>query len=129
MGIFRLIGAYIAGAWRFSLRTPLRFAAGYGGLPPLYIFLFLILFPIGLLLVLLGFDLVEIDRWLDAQGGWLDALFSVVFQIVCGIGILICLFAIGCAIFDRKNPEKPGIGCALLAAVAAYFLWFGMMYK
>ena len=127
MGIARLIRAYVAWAWRFSLRSFLRFAAGYGRLPALFIFLFLILFPVGLLLVLLGFDLGDVDRWLDAHGGLFDALGSLLFQIACGIGLLICLVALGGFLFDRGNPERPGFGCAILALVVGYFLWFGMI--
>jgi hypothetical protein len=33
---------------------------------------------------------------------------------------------IGGAIFDRKNPERPGFGCAALAVIVAYFAWFGV---
>jgi hypothetical protein len=47
--------------------------------------------------------------------------------VVSGLVILLCLVMIGGAIFDRGNPERPGLGCALLAVVVAYFAWFGMV--
>ena len=46
---------------------------------------------------------------------------SFLFRAVCGLVMLLCLFVIGSALFDRGNPERPGFGCALLAVVVTYF--------
>ena len=130
MGPLRWIGGLIAGLWRFSRSgwmggdLGLRFGSGSAAL---YTLLFLILFLVGLGLVLLGFDLNQVDRWIDAQGGWLDAVGSFLFRVACALVLLVCLFAIGGALFDRKNPERPGLGCAFLALITGYFAWFGII--
>ena len=129
MAPFRWI-AWLTGAlWRFSQRSWID--TGIGLRPrsrasALVLFLFLVTFPIGLVLVLLGFSLGDVDLWLEAQAGWLDAVGSFLFRAACGLVLLLCLFMIASAIFERKNPERPGIGCALTAIVVAYFAWFGV---
>ena len=95
----------------------LRFGSGGAAL---YTFLFLI----GLALVLLGFDLGDVDRWLDAQGRWIEAVANLLFRAVSAGFTLLCRFMIGWAIFGRRNPEKPGLGCAFFALIGAYFAWF-----
>lgn len=112
------IGGALRGLWGFARRA--------GAASP-WLLLALILFVVGLVLVLLGFDLNRVDAWLEAHGGWFDAVASLVFQGLCGLVLLLCLFSIGGALFDRDNPERPGFGCALLALVVAYFAWFGMI--
>jgi hypothetical protein len=127
---FRWIAWLIGALWRFSRRSWIDTGVGLAprsGASALYLFLFLIFFLIGLVLMLLGFDLGDVDAWLDAQAGWLDAAGSFLFRAVCGLAVLLCLFTIGSAIFERKNPERPGVGCALLALVVAYFAWFGVI--
>lgn len=130
MAPFRWIAWLVGALWRFSRRSWIDTGIGLRPRSPasaLVLFLFLIFFIVGLVLMALGFDLGEVDAWIDAQGGWLDAIFSFLFRVVSGLVILLCLLMIGGAIFDRKNPERPGIGCALLAVVVAYFAWFGMI--
>ena len=114
MGIFGWLGGF----WRFALR--------FGAVAP-WLFLSFLLFVIGLVLVLFGFDLGEVDRWIDAQGGWLGALGSALVRLVSGLVILLCLLTIGLAIFGRRSAERPGPGCAVLALVVAYFAWFGLI--
>jgi uncharacterized membrane protein len=131
MGPFRWITWLVGALWRFSRRSWIDTGLGLrprSGASALVLFLFLIFFLIGALLMLLGFDLGEVDRWIDAQGGWLDALGSFLFRAVCGLVILLCVLAVLAAIFDRKNPEKPGIGCVILALIVGYFAWFGMVH-
>jgi hypothetical protein len=129
MAPFRWVFWLIGALWRFSRRSWIDTGIGLrprSGASALVLFLFLIFFLVGLVLMLLGFDLGKVDAWIDAQGGWLDAVGSFLFRAACGLVILLCLFMIGGAIFDRKNPERPGIGCAALAIVVAYFAWFGV---
>ena len=97
------------------------------GSSALVLFLFLIFFLIGLVLVVLGFDLADVDRWLESNGGWIEAIAEFLFRAVCALIVLICLLTIGGAIFDRRNPERPGFGCAFLALIVAYFAWFGVI--
>jgi hypothetical protein len=129
MAPFRWIAWLIGALWRFSRRSWIDTGIGLrprSGASALILFLFLIFFPIGLVLMALGFDLGDVDRWIDARAGWLDAVFSLLFRVACGLVVLLCLFMIGDAIFDRRNPDRPGIGCALLAFVVGYFAWFGV---
>lgn len=129
MAPFRWI-AWLTGAlWRFSRRSWIDTGTGLrprSGSSALLLFLFLVFFLIGLLLVLLGFDLGALDALIDAQAGRIDSVASFLFRAVCGLVLLLCLFTVGSAIFDRKNPERPGVGCALVAVLVAYFAWFGV---
>lgn len=89
------------------------------------------LFLIGILLTLLGlifgFDLTDVDLWLEAHGGWFAAIGNLIFRIVCGFVFLICAFVAIAPFFFRKDvdADKPGWGCALLAVPVAYFAWVG----
>lgn len=114
MGMFGWLG----GLWRFAL--------SFGAAAP-WLFLGFLIFLVGLVLVLLGFDLGDVDRWIKAQGGWLEALGSALVRLVSGLVILLCLVTIGLAIFGRRKSERPGVGCAILAAAVAYFAWFGLL--
>jgi hypothetical protein len=129
MAPFRWIAGLTGALWRFSRRSWIDTGTGLrprSGASALYLFLFLIFFLIGLVLLLLGFSLGDVDALIDAQAGRIDAVASFLFRVVCGLVILLCLFMIGGAIFDRNNPERPGVGCALVAIVVAYFAWFGV---
>jgi len=113
MGMFGWIG----GLWRFML--------GLGAVAP-WLFLSFLIFLIGLVLVLLGFDLNDVDRWIEAQGGLFDAIGTFLFRAGCGVVLLLCALAIGLALFGRRDAERPGLGCAALALVVGYFAWFGV---
>jgi hypothetical protein len=129
MAPFRWIAWLIGALWRFSRRSWIDTGIGLrprSGASALYLFLFLIFFLIGLVLLLLGFSLGDVDALIDTHAGRIDAVASFLFRLVCGLVILLCLFTIGGAIFDRKNPERPGVGCALVAVLVAYFAWFGV---
>jgi hypothetical protein len=120
------------------------------GASALKLFFFLIFFVVGLVLVLLGFDLDDVDRWLDAQGGWLDAIGTLAFRGLSGLILLICvgMVAGGVAQWFGKPDAKATrraklgrtqangadsddgrIGCLAMgiAAVIGYFAWFGMI--
>jgi hypothetical protein len=130
MGPLRWIGRFIAGLWNFSRSgwmgadLGLRFGSGAAAL---YTFLFVIFFLIGLVLVVLGFGLVDVDRWLESNGGWIEAIADFLFRAVCAGIVLLCLFTVGGAIFGRRSPDRPGFGCAFLALIVAYFAWFGVI--
>lgn len=90
-------------------------------------------FVLGLLLSLLGlvfgFDLGDVDRWLEAHGGWFEALGDLLFRAVCGLIFLFCLALVGTVVYAwRSEPEnRLGMGCGVLAAfVIGYFAWIGM---
>jgi hypothetical protein len=129
MAPFRWIAWLIGALWRFSRRSWIDTDIGLrprSGASALYLFLFLIFFLIGLVLLLLGFNLGSLDALIDARAGRIDSVAGFLFRVLSGLVILLCLFMIGGAIFDRDNPERPGVGCALVAALVAYFAWFGM---
>lgn len=101
----------IAFLWSFSRRSWIDVGMGLrprSGASALVLFLFLIFFIVGLLLVMLGFNLGDVDRWIDAQSGWLDAVGTFLFRAICGLVLLLCAFMVWSALFDRKNPERAG---------------------
>ena len=129
MAPFRWIAWLIGALWRFSRRSWIDTGIGLrprSGASALYLFLFLIFFLIGLVLLLLGFSLGDVDASIDAHAARIDAVAGFLFRAVCGLVILLCLLTIGSALFDRRNPERPGVGCALVAVLVAYFAWFGV---
>jgi len=130
MNPFRWIRRLVSGLWSFSRASYIDVGRGLrpgSRASGLFIFLFLIFFLIGLVLVLLGFDLVEIDNWIETQSGWLDAVGTILFRIVCGLVVLLAGFTVWGAIFNRKDPNRPGFGCAIGAIIIGYFAWFGVI--
>jgi hypothetical protein len=130
LGPLLWIPRLIAALWRFSRRSwvgidpDLRPRSPASGL---VLFLFLLFFLIGLVLVLLGVDLAAVDRWIDRQLVWLEPAASLLFRILSGLVMLLCAFMLGWALLGRDEPERPGIGCSLVALIVAYFAWFGMV--
>lgn len=137
MGIFRFIGRFIRGLWAISRASWVSITPELrprSGASALYLFLFLVFAIVALILLALGIDLDTADRWIDAQGGWLDALGTALFRLLCGV-VLLCsagvvLGGLWQAVFRRgKTKEEDRIGCLAIgvAAVIGYFAWFGMM--
>ena len=130
MNPFRWIGRLVSGLWSFSRASHADVGMGLrpgSGASGLVIFLFLVFFLIGLVLVLLGFDLVDVDNWIDSQSGWFETIGTLLFRIVCGIVVLLAVVTVWGAIFDRKDPDRPGFGCAIGAIIVGYFAWFGVI--
>jgi len=88
--------------------------------------LFLVFFVIGVVLALLGFDLAEVDRWLDARGGWIETIGIILFRGFWALVFLVCMGIIVTAPFMRDDPDRLGYGCLLGLAIVAWFAWFGM---
>lgn len=118
------------------------FAAMFGWLRPVFallarfgpwMVLAAILFLVGIVLTLLGavfgFSLDDVDLWLEAHGGFFNAVGNLLFRIGCGFVFLLCLFlALSPLLYRRdKSEERPGWGCALLAIPVGYFAWIGMV--
>lgn len=90
-------------------------------------FLTLFFIVVGAALLAMGFDLNEVDRWLDAQGGWLNALGTLLFKIILAMICLIAVVSVGAALVKQKEGRwKPSFGIALGAAVVAYFAGVGL---
>src|SRR5688572_11231208 len=122
----RLIGAL----WRFSRRSWIDVGMGLrprSGSSALVLFLFLIFFLVGLVLLLLGFSLGDLDRWIDANAGSLDAVATFLFRALCGMILLACILTAGIVLFDRKGEDRLGWGYAAGAALIGYFAWFGLI--
>ena len=122
----RLIGAL----WRFSRRSWIDTGMGLrprSGSSALVLFLFLVFFLVGLVLLLLGFSLGDLDRWIDANAGSLDAIASLLFRALCGLILLGCILTAGSVLFGRKSANRLGWGYAVGALAIGYFAWFGMI--
>ncbi|HEY5723284.1 MAG TPA: hypothetical protein VIT45_13270 [Allosphingosinicella sp.] len=120
----------IAFLWSFSRRSWIDVGMGLrprSGSSALVLFLFLVFFLIGLVLMLLGFSLGDLDNWLDANAGSLDAIASLMFRALCGLILLVCALTVGMVLFDRKSPDRLGWGYAAGALVIGYFAWFGLI--
>ncbi len=101
--IWRLIRG-IWGLFRIML-VAVAYSVGAGGL---YGFLFMGFFAVGLVLVLFGFDLDAVDRWLDARAGWFDWAGTILFKSLLAIILVGCVFVVGKGIYDRLPlPGRP----------------------
>lgn len=119
----------IAFLWSFSRRSWIDVGMGLrprSGSSALVLFLFLIFFLIGLALMLFGFGFGQVDRWLDAQGGWLDAGGSLLFRALFGLIVLVCFIVVAGSLFDWRNPDRLGLAYSVAALVIGYFAWFGL---
>jgi uncharacterized membrane protein YraQ (UPF0718 family) len=131
----RWIGRFLSGLWGISRRSWVTVDSDLRPRSPasgLYLFLFLLFFIIGLVLVLLGVDLDRLDLWIEAQGGWLDALGSALFRVFCGLILAVCAFAVVGGVAQRIVPsmqgeDRIGIGMMIGAALVGYFAWFGVV--
>lgn len=120
------------------------------GSSALLLFLVMVFGLVAIILRLLGIDLIDADRWLDAQSGWIEAVASLAFRGLCGLIFFACVVTVGAASVQRVmhlggkerrrsglhaggrpgNADKTGnIGCFAVgsATVLGYFTWFGMM--
>lgn len=108
-----------------------------GGLRPgsgasqLYLFLILIFFVIGGVLMLLGFDLGEVDGWLDAHADGFELIGTVIFKALLAVILFFCAVIIGAGIYERVVPGKGerdfGWGLMIGALVVGYFVWVGLV--
>ncbi|HVK80369.1 MAG TPA: hypothetical protein VM915_07130 [Verrucomicrobiae bacterium] len=118
------LGRFFGGLWRSARAWPVPGIPGVRIGSPLAVgltFLILLFGLIGVALVAFGFDLDRVDLWLDAQGGWLDIVGKLIFRLILGVIVLMCAILVLGWLFDRKNPDRPGWGLALGAAVVAWF--------
>ena len=113
------MGRFLAWLWDLARFFPtvapgIRFGSGSS---VLLTFLFFVFFLIGLVLVLLGFDLGEVEAWLDSHADLFDLIGTILFKgLLLGI-LAICLLIATSPITDRSNKDRPG-GCMILIAIA-----------
>ncbi|MES2711317.1 MAG: hypothetical protein V4653_07020 [Pseudomonadota bacterium] len=112
-----------------------------------YLFLCAILFAIGLALVLLGFNLADVDRWIYSHTGWWELIGNIIMKMFWGALLLGCLTIAGMGFYDRfyslyrwirpetravadarPKPEEVGWGLIVTCIVVSYFAVIGLIY-
>jgi hypothetical protein len=91
----RFIAEFLGSLWRSAMFwriSPLEDVRTGSNLAGCLMFLVMVFAIVGVILVALGFDLNEVDLWLDAQGGWLDFVGSVLFRGFVWAVFLFCVF-------------------------------------
>lgn len=131
--------------WRIARGSRVDVGLGLrpgSGASALYLFLFLVFLLAGLVLVLLGVDLDDADRWLDRQAGWLDLLGGLALRTVFGLVLLACAGVLVDGIWSRLaagrtqgatarrhlrrgGTERTGWGGMIVAVVLGYFAAIG----
>jgi hypothetical protein len=151
---FKLIAGLVRWLWQASMLLRYPFDSGErtgSRAAGLYMFLVLLFVVLGVVLVVLGFDLDRIDRWLDGHGSGIDWGASLLFRIFSGFVFLLSLaFAgmmlagllqrlrgqpleVGAPDSDEECAEQASVGsgslgCGFLVALTiAYFAWFGII--
>ncbi len=115
----------------------------------LYVALFLFFFAVGALALLFGFSLGDVDNWLDANGGWIETIGTILFRLFCAFVLLMCAAVAVMCIYEgvdrirrRGHALPPGakpareegesslsLGCMGMAALLiGYFAWFGVFF-
>jgi hypothetical protein len=70
---------------------------------------FLVGLALSLAGAIFGFDLGNVDRWLERHEGFIGAAGDLLFRIGCGFVLLVCVATLAGAIFGRRSPD-PGPG-------------------
>ena len=118
-----MIGRFFSWLWSLARLFPtaipgVRFG---GGASVLLTFLFLVFFIAGLMLVGFGFDLDEVDVWLDRHADLFGLIGTILFKgLLLGV-LAICLLVVSSPVIDRSNKDRPG-GCMILIAIAIGYL-------
>ena len=75
----------------------------------IYTFLFLIFVVIGLILVALGFDLQQVDVWLNAHSSWFLLIGDILWRGGCALVLLICLLGFSSLVkgLSTTPPSPP----------------------
>ncbi|MFM5949322.1 MAG: hypothetical protein ACKOPM_08840 [Novosphingobium sp.] len=98
MNPFKLVAGFVRWLWDLSMvaRHPVDSGLRPGSaIAGLYMFLFLFFLAIGLVLMALGFDLGDVDRWLEANGSGIEGAADLLFRGFMGLIFLFSLLAAG----------------------------------
>lgn len=151
--VLRWIGRMIVLIWQLCRASWVN--VGHGLRPhslasAAYLFMYVMLVLIGLALVLLGFNLADVDRWLDQNTYWWELLGTIVLKLFWGALLAGCLLILGLGLGERAyrlfrwfRPGKPvaaggrtragakdrivGWGFIVTAIVVGYFAFLGVI--
>lgn len=122
-----MIGRFFGWLWSvaryFPTQAPgIRFGSASSAL---LTFLFFVFFIAGLILVLLGFDIGEVEDWLDRHADLFDLIGTILFKGLLVFVLAICGLVVGATVygwFAKRTPGQPKEagpgGCLTLAAIA-----------
>lgn len=129
-GIFDAIGAFIGQLWRtaqFWRISPVEGVRTGSNLAGCLMFLVMLFTIVAVILVTLGFDLADVDRWIDTQAGWLDFVGSVLFRGLVWLVFLFCVLACAVmiwALFADRESLGSLWGAFFGFLVLALIAWF-----
>ena len=96
----------------------------------LWISLILLLLAIALSLVglVVGFDLGDVDLWIDDHIDLFHGIGDLLWRIGCGFVLLCCVGGAWVSTLgrDKAKGERIGWGCLVAAIPIAWFAWIGM---
>lgn len=111
--MFRFIGDFLSRLWRFSnfwRVSPIGEARIGSPLAGGLLFLFLLFCTIGLILTVLGwvfgFDLGDVDVWLDSQAGWMKLVGAFLIQKALMAFVLLMCVAIAAAMLMDEDSRR-----------------------
>src|SRR5262245_40079038 len=130
--MFRFVGEFLGRLWRFAnfwRVSPIGQARIGSPLAGGLLFLFLLFFSMGVVLVVLGsifgFDLTDVDAWLAVQGPWMDFVGKLLIQkVLMAIVLLFCIIGAAALIMDLKGSNLMSIAKILLMLLACLFVGY-----
>ena len=114
----RFVARFFGFLWRMSrggaLGGDLGLRIGSGG-AALYTFLWLVFLVVAIVLVVMGFDLEAVDRWLNAHSSWFELVGDILWRAFCGVIVFLCgltIYTLGQEMIspqpeDEDDAEEP----------------------
>lgn len=113
-----LVGKVLGYLWRLSrggwLGDQVGARIGSGG-ARLFTFIWLIFLIVAIVLVLSGFDLEAVDRWLDAHTSWFELIGDILWRAFCGMVLFLCgltIYTLGQEMIDPRaaaDDDEEGV--------------------